>query len=190
MRAKRMEQRSIFDSAYPDHDTGRALAAISDLLDGHLVPRLDRPRHRPGRPVAQGPAGPAPRGRPALRDPEASASNGLPGPRVRPTRLGLGGALHPRGPAGSPEALGAAAWKIPKARGKRKVRLYRELLVATRRTLGYAKGALAAVEGREEPWLERWRADVARFRELGEAVVDQTVRRVLEGGKVPAGEKW
>ncbi len=81
-------------------------------------------------------------------------------------------------------------WKIPKARAKkRKVKLYRELLVATRRTLGYADGALAAVEGREEPWLERWRADVARYRELGGAVVDQTVRRVLEGEKVPAEEK-
>ena len=35
MRARRTEQRSLFDSAYPDHDTGRALAAMSDLLDGH-----------------------------------------------------------------------------------------------------------------------------------------------------------
>ena len=35
MRARRTEQRSLYDSAYPDHDTGRALAAMSDLLDEH-----------------------------------------------------------------------------------------------------------------------------------------------------------
>lgn len=35
MRARRTEQRSLFDSAYPDHNTGRALAAMSDLLDEH-----------------------------------------------------------------------------------------------------------------------------------------------------------
>ena len=80
-------------------------------------------------------------------------------------------------------------WKIPKARMKRKVKLYRELLAVVRRTLRYADGALAAVEGREEPWLEDWRAQVAHYRELAGAVVRQTVRRVLRGEKVPAEEK-
>ena len=80
-------------------------------------------------------------------------------------------------------------WKIPKARMKRKVKLYRELLAVVRRTLRYADGALAAVEGREEPWLEDWRAQVAHYRELAGAVVRQTVRRVLKGETVPAEEK-
>ena len=57
-------------------------------------------------------------------------------------------------------------WKIPKARMKRKVKLYRELLAVVRRTLRYTDGALAAVEGREEPWLEDWRAQVVHYREL------------------------
>ena len=278
MRAKRTEQRSIFDSAYPDHDTGRALAAISALLDEHpeflewIAADVDR-------------GGPSSRGRAGLpcevvlrcgilkhlrrmdyRDLEFALLDSASARRftrvdplgppkrsalqrciaaVRPAtweeinRVLLGTArrdgieegrrvridstvteTHILEPSDSQllydavrvlsrllararEKLGPGVfpfhdhrrlakrrkWKIPKARGKRKVKLYRELLVATRRTLGYADGALVAVDGREEPWLERWRADVARFRELGGAVVDQTVRRVLEGGKVPAGEK-
>ena len=80
-------------------------------------------------------------------------------------------------------------WKIPKARMKRKVKLYRELLAVVRRTLRYADGALAAVEGREEPWLDAWRTQVAHYRDLAGAVVRQTVRRVLRGEKVPAEEK-
>ena len=80
-------------------------------------------------------------------------------------------------------------WKIPKARMKRKVKLYRELLAVVRRTLRYTDGALAAVEGREEPWLDAWRTQVAHYRDLAGAVVRQTVRRVLRGEKVPAEEK-
>ena len=38
-------------------------------------------------------------------------------------------------------------WEIPKARMKRKIKLYRELLAVVRRTLRYADAALAAVEG-------------------------------------------
>ena len=80
-------------------------------------------------------------------------------------------------------------WKIPKARMKRKNKLYRELLAVVRRTLRYADGALAAVEGREEPWLRQWRAEVANYRDLAGMVVSQTVRRVLKGETVPAEEK-
>ena len=58
-----------------------------------------------------------------------------------------------------------------------------------RRTLRYTDGALAAVEGREEPWLDDWRTQVAHYRDLAGAVVRQTVRRVLRGEKVPAEEK-
>ena len=279
MRAKRVEQRSIFDSAYPDHDTGRALAAISGLLDEHpefldwIARDLDR-------------GGPSPRGRAglpcevvlrcgilkhlrrmdyrdlefALLDSDSARRFTRVDPLGPPKRSALQRCIAAVRPATWEEInrvlLGTARrdgieegrrvridstvtethilepsdsqllydavrvlsrllarghrklgpgvftfhdhrklakrrkWKIPKARAKkRKVTLYRELLVATRRTLGYADGALAAVEGREEPWLERWRADVARYRELGGAVVDQTVRRVLEGEKVPAEEK-
>ncbi|MDE2761775.1 MAG: hypothetical protein OXK74_03160 [Gemmatimonadota bacterium] len=242
MRAKRTEQRSIFDNDYPDHDTGRALAAISDLLDGHpefldwIARDVDR-------------GGPSSRGRAGLpcevvlrcgilkhlrrmdyRDLEFALLDSdsarrftrvdpLGPPKrsalqrciaaVRPAtweeinRVLLGTArrdgieegrrvridstvteTHILEPSDSQllydavrvlsrllvrarEKLGADVfpfhdhrrlakrrkWKIPKARGKRKVKLYRELLVATRRTLGYADGALAAVEGREEPWV-------------------------------------
>ena len=80
-------------------------------------------------------------------------------------------------------------WKIPKARMKRKVKLYRELLAVVRRTLRYADGALAAVEDRDEPWLDDWRTQVAHYRDLAGAVVRQTVRRVLKGETVPAEEK-
>ena len=58
-----------------------------------------------------------------------------------------------------------------------------------RRTLRYADGALAAVEGRDEPWLDDWRTQVAHYRDLAGAVVRQTVRRVLKGETVPAEEK-
>ena len=58
-----------------------------------------------------------------------------------------------------------------------------------RRTLRYADGALAAVEGREEPWLPKWRAEVANYRDLAGKVVSQSVRRVLKGETVPAEEK-
>ena len=80
-------------------------------------------------------------------------------------------------------------WKIPKARMKRKVKLYRELLAVVRRTLRYADEALAATEGRDEEWLRQWRAEVANYRDLGAMVVGQTVRRVLRGETVPAEEK-
>ena len=80
-------------------------------------------------------------------------------------------------------------WKIPKARMKRKVKLYRELLAVVRRTSRYADGALAAVEGREEPWLDDWRTQVAHYRDLAGKVVSQTVRRVLKGETVSAEEK-
>ena len=35
MRAKRAHQRSLFDAGYPDHQMGRGLAAISEVLDQH-----------------------------------------------------------------------------------------------------------------------------------------------------------
>ena len=57
------------------------------------------------------------------------------------------------------------------------------------RTLRYADGALEAVEGRDEPWIEDWRAQVVHYRDLAGAVVRQTVRRVLKGETVPAEEK-
>ncbi len=81
------------------------------------------------------------------------------------------------------------ALAIRKARGRKRVKLYRELLKTTRRTMGYADGALEATAGREEEWLAKWRAEVERFRDLAEKVVSQTVRRVLDGEAVPASEK-
>ncbi len=78
---------------------------------------------------------------------------------------------------------------IRKARRPKRVELYRQLLATTRRTLGYVDGAFEAVEQLDEAWLANWRAKVEQYRELAEQVVSQTVRRVLEGEKVPAREK-
>ena len=110
MRAKRMEQRSIFDSAYPDHDTGRALAAMSDLLDGHpefldwIAADVDR-------------GGPSSRGRAGLPCEVVLRCGILKHLRRMDYRdlefalvdSDLGETLHPRGSAASPEALRAAA---------------------------------------------------------------------------------
>ena len=41
-------------------------------------------------------------------------------------------------------------------------------------------------EGREEPWLERWRADVARYRELGGAAW----AGCSKARRCPPGRRW
>ena len=278
MRARRARQRSLFDAGYADHDMGRTLAAVSDLLDAHpeFLDWIAADVARKGA-SARGRAGLScevilrcgilkqlwrsgyrelefwladsdsarsfTRVDP-LRPPKRSALQQCIG-RVRAetweriNRVLLGDArddgietgrkaridstvteTHIVEPSDSRllydtvrvlsrllargrERLGTEAfrfhdhcraasrrrWRIPKVRAKRKVKLYRELLATTRRTLRYADGALEAVEGREEPWLRKWRAEVAHYRDLGEAVVAQTVRRVLKGESVPAEEK-
>ena len=278
MRARRARQRSLFDAGYADHDMGRALAAVSELLDAHPE-FLDWVAADVGR------GGASSRGRAGLscevilrcgilkqlwqsdyrrlefwladsdsarsftrvdplRPPKRSALQQCIG-RVRAetweriNRVLLDGArddgietgakvridstvteTHILEPSDSQllydavrvlsrllargrEKLGSDVfpfhdhrraakrrkWKIPKVRAKRKVKLYRELLAVVRRTLRYADAALAAVEGRDEPWIEDWRAQVARYRALAGTVVLQTVRRVLKGETVPAEEK-
>lgn len=71
---------------------------------------------------------------------------------------------------------------------------YRDLLKVTRRTLGYARGAIDAVNeqvGICEPTERVWKitAEVRHLAGLLERVIDQTERRVLLGQKVPAREK-
>ena len=278
MRAKRVRQRSLFDAGYADHDMGRALAAVSDLLDAHpefldwvaedVAGKGASSRGRAGLPcevilrcgilkqlwqsgyrglefwLADSDSGRSFTRVDPLRPPKRSALQQCIG-RVRAetweriNRVLLDGArddgietgakvridstvteTHIAEPSDSqllydavrvlsrllargreklgPEVFpfhdhGRAAkrrkWKIPKARAKRKVKLYRELLAVVRRTLRYADAALAAVEGRDEPWLRQWRAEVVNCRDLTRAVVRQTVRRVLKGETVPAEEK-
>ena len=78
-------------------------------------------------------------------------------------------------------------WKIPKARMKRKVKLYRELLAVVRRTLRYADGALAAVEGREEPWQVPAEEKVVSLFEPHTDIIRKGGRRVQYGHKVNLG---
>ena len=267
MRAKRARQRSLFDTGYPDHEMGRGLATISELLDQHpeFVDWIAEDVDGGGR---------SSRGRAGLpcemilrcgvlkqlwqsdyREVEfvlADSASAKRFTRVDPhrppkrsafqrciravraatweriNRVLLGTARDDRietgqkvridstvtethilepsdsqllydavrvlsrllargrtelGPGAFPfhdhrRAAKRRKWKIPKARAKRKVKLYRELLAVVRRTLRYADAAMAAVEGREEPWLRQWRAEVANYRDLAGQVVRQTVRRV------------
>ena len=278
MRARRSRQRSLFDAGYPDHEMGRGLARISEVLDRHpefvdwIAEDVDRGRRssmgRAGLPCevilrcgilkqlwqsdyrelefALADSASAKRFTRVdpLRPPKRSAlqrciravraetwerinrallgtarDDGIEtGTRVRidstvtethilePSDSQLlydGVRVLSRLLARGRERLGSEAfqfhdhrraarrrkWKVPKARTKRKVKLYRELLAITRRTLRYAEEALAATEGRDEEWLPRWRAEVANYRDLAVRVVRQTVRRVLDGEKVPAEEK-
>jgi len=278
MRAKREENRSMFDPAYPDHKTGRLLAEVSGLLDGHpeflewVGADVDR-----GRPSKKGRRGLSwevilrsgilkhlwqldyreleftlmdssaarrfTRIDP-LRPPKRSALQRCIGAVRAETwerinRALMGGARDDEIETGRKvridstvtethilkptdngllydsvrvlsrllrrgrRKLGSDAfvfrdhcrsakrlhWGIVNGRGKNRVELYRKLLATTRRTLRYADGSLAATEELEGKWAEKWRAEVRGYRELADAVVSQTVRRVLKGETVPATEK-
>lgn len=77
---------------------------------------------------------------------------------------------------------------IISARKVRRERLYRDLLDVARRTVNYAQGAHEALKN---GGLEQLRCaeNLAHYLPLAERVIDQTQRRVIEGQKVPAGEK-
>ena len=67
--------------------------------------------------------------------------------------------------------------------------LYEQLLVVSRRTLGYAEAGAKALEGKEGRQVERVRLRLVHFAKLLTRVIDQTERRVLKGEQVPAEEK-
>ena len=75
---------------------------------------------------------------------------------------------------------------------EKKVRLYRELIELTEKTLGYVEEVDRVLRGAPcgfSPAFAAWSAEVAHYRLLIERVIDQTRRRVLNGEKVPASEK-
>lgn len=76
--------------------------------------------------------------------------------------------------------------RIQYARRKKKRRKpYRVLIRYTRKSLSYVEAALE----RSKEELGLLAAEMERVLELGRRVIDQTVRRVFEGEKVPATEK-
>ena len=88
-------------------------------------------------------------------------------------------------------ALGIMNAKSPKQR----TRLYRDLLKVARKTVGYARDAIACLPNAEASdlmaslrlsWLV---VELRHFAGLAERVIDQTTRRVINGEKVPASEK-
>ena len=79
-------------------------------------------------------------------------------------------------------------YKITNARGmKRKKPLYRKLLKVATKTVGYGRQAVDMLRAlRLEPEIAKV---LAEFCCLGQAVIEQTQRRVLQGESVPAQEK-
>ena len=74
----------------------------------------------------------------------------------------------------------------------KKVRLYRDLIEATEKSLGYLQEvavALHAVQVYLPMDYGAWKQQVAHFKPLIYQVIEQTERRVFEGEKVPACEK-
>ena len=78
---------------------------------------------------------------------------------------------------------------------KDRVKLYRDLLKATEKAIGYAKTGLSALGSHEFCDLAqaasamRIEQDLQEMIPLAEKVVDQTARRVIHGEKVPSTEK-
>lgn len=74
----------------------------------------------------------------------------------------------------------------------KKVALYQDLLQVTRMSLAYIDPvyhALTASSSVDPTFCACWLAEVNHYRRLIERVVDQTVRRVFKGEKVPAQDK-
>jgi IS5 family transposase len=88
------------------------------------------------------------------------------------------------------------AFGIQNARGReRRVRLYRDLLRVAEETLSASMEAVKVLREKRGKGSRRcYRAQrlaesIEHFRSIGQSVVDQTCRRVLEGERVPAREK-
>ncbi len=74
----------------------------------------------------------------------------------------------------------------------KKVRLYRDLIAVTEKSLAYlqeAAVALHVVQAHLPLEYDFWKQQVAHFKPLICQVIEQTERRIFEGDKVPAGEK-
>ena len=67
--------------------------------------------------------------------------------------------------------------------------LYRDLLKATRKTIGYARRTVAALRMRKHLLAPHHAERIAHFIDLANKVVDQTERRVVHEESVPADEK-
>ena len=67
--------------------------------------------------------------------------------------------------------------------------LYRDLLKATRKTIGYARRTVAALRMRKHPLAPHHAERITHFIDLAKKVVDQTERRVIHEESVPAEEK-
>jgi IS5 family transposase len=67
--------------------------------------------------------------------------------------------------------------------------LYRDLLKVTKKTIGYARRAVAALQMRNHPFAPYHAESLSHFVELADKVVDQTERRVVHEQSVPAEEK-
>ncbi len=82
------------------------------------------------------------------------------------------------------------AHAIQHSRGKeRKLKLYRDLIAATRATKAALEGAVTRLAECTGPNAEDWRTKVQHYLPLIERVIAQAERRVLGGEAVPASEK-
>jgi IS5 family transposase len=76
----------------------------------------------------------------------------------------------------------------PGAKAKRK-KIYQRLLRVARKTAGYIKSALTALDGFTAIWAECVAKGLCELQELGSKVINQTKRRVVLGESVPAAKK-
>jgi IS5 family transposase len=70
-----------------------------------------------------------------------------------------------------------------------RVKLYRELIAATRTTLGQLRASAAHMPTSRGAAAEAWQAQVQHYQPLIERIIAQSERRVLRGETVPAHEK-
>ena len=70
-----------------------------------------------------------------------------------------------------------------------RTKLYRELIAATRATLGHLHAAAAQMPTNGELTVATWQAQVQHYQPLIERIIAQSERRVLHGESVPAPEK-
>jgi len=74
-------------------------------------------------------------------------------------------------------------------RQSKRLPLYRDLLKVTKKTIGYARRAVAALHMRKHPLAAKYAEEISHFVGLADKVVDQTERRVIQGEAVPAEDK-
>ena len=70
-----------------------------------------------------------------------------------------------------------------------RVKLYRDLIAVTRRTLGYLQATAVQISTGGSLAAEAWQAQVRHYQPLVERIIAQSERRVLHGEAVPAQEK-